>query len=164
MNVANRGEVHRHVNTTSNHGPLPHQRHDRVAVIGLGRFGSTVALESATHGIDVLGVDRDPTIVQRLADRLPRAVTADATDVEALRHLGIPQFPCVVVAIGGDVEASILTTLSLVEFAIADVWAKAVSRRHGRILQRVGAHHVVLPDHEVGVRVARVLAGQGRDG
>jgi trk system potassium uptake protein len=136
---------------------LTHRGHDRVAVIGLGRFGATVALESASHGIDVLGIDRDPKIVRQLAGHLARAVTADATDTEALRRLGIPLFPCVVVAIGRDVESSILTTLSLMEFAIGVVWAKAASQRHARILQRVGAHHVVLPDDEAGVRIVRVL-------
>ncbi|WP_425444402.1 potassium channel family protein [Saccharothrix carnea] len=133
---------------------------ETVAVIGLGRFGSALALELTSLGAEVLAIDNRPKIVQSYASRLPHVVTADSTDAEALRQLGVPEFQRVVVAIGSDLEASIMTTSLLVEMDTTDIWAKAVSRQHGRILERVGAHHVVLPEHDSGERVAHLLTGR----
>ncbi|WP_406319323.1 TrkA family potassium uptake protein [Streptosporangium sp. NBC_01639] len=133
---------------------------DPVVVIGLGRFGSSLALELARRGTEVLAIDSRPKIVQSMAGRLTHVVTADSTDLEALRQLGVPDFYRAVVAIGTDLEASILTTSLLVELEVDDIWAKAVSREHGRILQRVGAHHVILPEHDMGERVAHLLNGR----
>jgi len=132
----------------------------RVAVLGLGRFGASLARELVRRGSEVLGIDRDPVIVQRYADELTHTAVADTTDAEALRQLDIPQFRRAVVGIGTDLEASILTTAALVDLAIPHIWAKAVSRQHGRILERVGAHHVVLPEHEMGERVAHLVTGR----
>lgn len=129
-------------------------------VIGLGRFGAALALELARGGTEVLAMDNRPQVVQSLAGQLAQVVTADSTDEEALRQLGVPEFSQAVVAIGTDLEASILTTSLLVEMEIRDIWAKAVSRQHGRILQRLGAHHVVLPEHDMGERVAHMLSGR----
>ncbi|WP_326819351.1 potassium channel family protein [Streptosporangium sp. NBC_01756] len=133
---------------------------DPVVVIGLGRFGSSLALELARRNTEVLAIDSRPKIVQSMAGRLTHVVTADSTDLEALRQLGVPDFYRAVVAIGTDLEASILTTSLLVELEVDDIWAKAVSREHGRILQRVGAHHVILPEHDMGERVAHLLNGR----
>ena len=80
-----------------------------------------------------------------------------------MRQLGVHQFQRAVVGIGTDLEASILTTSVLVDFEIPHIWAKAVSRQHGRILERVGAHHVVLPEHEMGERVAHLVTGRMLD-
>jgi trk system potassium uptake protein TrkA len=90
-------------------------------------------------------------------------VTADTTDIDALRQLGVPDVHRVVVSIGTDIEASIMTTSLLVDLGIPDIWAKAISRQHGTILQRVGAHHVVLPEHDMGERVAHLVIGRMLD-
>lgn len=139
------------------------RRNEPVVVIGLGRFGSALALELAREGTDVMAIDRGRDIVQRLAGKLTHVVSADSTDIEALRELGVQEFKRAVVAIGSDMEASILTTSLLVELGIPDIWAKAMTEQHGRILQRVGAHHVVFPEHEMGERVAHTVQGRMLD-
>jgi trk system potassium uptake protein len=133
---------------------------DPVAVIGLGRFGTALALELARGGTEVLAVDARPDIVQRLSGQLGHVVTADSTDPDALTEIGIADFNRVVVAIGNDLEASILTTALLTELGIRDIWAKAVSRQQATILERVGAHHVVFPEQDMGVRIAHLVAGR----
>ncbi|MBC3190341.1 TrkA family potassium uptake protein [Pseudonocardia sp. C8] len=137
-------------------------RHEPVAVLGLGRFGSALAQELTRQGAEVLAVDRDPREVQAWASELTQVVTADSTDLEALRQLGIGDFTRAVVAMG-HIEASILTTSLLVELGVDDIWAKATSRRHGNILERVGAHHVVFPEFDMGERVAHLLSGRMLD-
>jgi trk system potassium uptake protein TrkA len=132
----------------------------RVVVLGLGRFGTSLALELVYRGIEVLGIDSDARIVQRHADELTYAAVADTTDPEALRQLDVPDYERAVVGIGNDLEASILTTAVLVDLGLPDIWAKAVSRQHGRILERIGAHHVVLPEHDMGERVAHLVTGR----
>ncbi|QUH05975.1 TrkA family potassium uptake protein [Saccharopolyspora erythraea] len=134
-----------------------------MVVIGLGRFGSSLAGELVSRGSEVLGIDSRPEVVQRHADELTHTAVADTTDPESLRQLGVPQFRRAVVAIGTDLEASILTTSLLADFGIPHIWAKATSRQHGRILERVGAHHVVLPEHDMGERVAHLVTGRMLD-
>lgn len=131
-----------------------------VAVIGLGRFGTALALELSRGGTEVLAVDSQPGVVQRLAGQLGQVVVADSTDADALREIGVPDFSRVVVAIGADLEASILTTALLVELGVPDIWVKALSRQHATILERIGAHHVVLPEHDMGERVAHLVSGR----
>lgn len=131
----------------------------RIAVIGLGRFGTSLAHELIAQGAEVLGLDRDDRRVQRIADDVTYAAVADSTDEEALKQLGVPDFEHAVVSIGSDLEAGILTTSLLSEFGIPNIWAKATSHQHRRILERVGAHHVVLPEHEMGERVAHLVTG-----
>ena len=111
---------------------------DPVAVLGLGRFGTALALELARGGTEVLAVDNRPDVVQKLAGQLGQVVVADSTDPDALTEIGIADFSRVVVAIGNDLEASILTTALLAELEIRDIWAKAVSRQQATILERVG--------------------------
>ncbi|WP_046468400.1 potassium channel family protein [Allosalinactinospora lopnorensis] len=135
----------------------------RVLVIGLGRFGSSLALELVTHGWEVLGMDSNPRLVQSYADMLTHTVVADATDDEALRQVGAHEFKRAVVAIGTHLEESILATSLLVDMGVPDIWAKATSRRHGRILQQIGTHHVVLPEHDMGERVAHLVSGRMLD-
>lgn len=136
------------------------QSDNRIAVLGLGRFGSSLALELVHLGWEVLGVDADPRLVQEYADQFTHAAVANTTDEQALRQLGVHELSHAVVGIGTDLEASILTTSLLADFGMPNIWAKAVSRHHGRILQRVGAHHVVLPEHEMGERVAHLVTGR----
>jgi trk system potassium uptake protein TrkA len=133
---------------------------DPVAVLGLGRFGTALALELARGGTEVLAVDQRPDVVQRLSGRLGQVVIADSTDPDALTEIGIADFPCVVVSIGNDLEASILTTALLAELEIRDIWAKAVSRQQATILERIGAHHVVFPEQDMGERIAHLVSGR----
>lgn len=135
----------------------------RVAVIGLGRFGSSLASELMRRGWDVLGIDADARRVQKYSDVLTHAAAADSTDPEALRQLGVHEFTSAVVAIGSAIEASILAATNLLEAGVPNIWAKAVSRQHGQILERLGIHHVVLPEHEMGERVAHLVTGRMLD-
>ena len=134
-----------------------------MAVLGLGRFGTALALELSRGGTEVLAVDNRESIVQRLAGQLGQVVVADTTDVDALNEIGITRFQRAVVAIGSDQQASILTTALLSELGVTDIWAKALSRQHANILERVGAHHVVLPEHDMGERVAHLVSGRVLD-
>ena len=138
-------------------------RPSRVVVLGLGRFGASLASELVRRGTEVLGVDSKQRVVQGFADELTHSAVADTTDIEALRQLDVPDYQRAVVGIGTDLEASILTTAVLVDLGIPNIWAKAISRQHGRILERVGAHHVVLPEHEMGERVAHLVTGRMLD-
>ncbi|WP_405772822.1 potassium channel family protein [Streptomyces sp. NBC_00080] len=135
----------------------------RVAVIGLGRFGHSLAGELMRRGWDVLGLDTDSRLVQKYSDGLTHAAVADCTDPQTLHQLGVNEFTSAVVAIGSDIEASILVSSNLLEAGVPNIWAKAVSRQHGQILERLGVHHVVLPEHEMGERVAHLVTGRMLD-
>jgi len=128
-----------------------------VLVIGLGRFGSAVAttLERMDH--EVLGVDLDQAIVDDHKNLLTQVVEADCTELETLQRLGAGEFDSAVVAIGTNIEASVLIVLALTDVGIPNIWAKATTERHGRILERTGAHHVVFPERTMGERVARLV-------
>ena len=137
--------------------------HTNVIVIGLGRFGSSLARELMRTGHEVLGVDTDEKLVQQMAQELTHTVKADCTDEAVLTELGIQEFDAAVVAIGADIEASILTTSLLLQLGVPNVWAKANSKSHGRILEQLGAHHVVFPEYEMGKRVAHMVSGESLD-
>jgi trk system potassium uptake protein TrkA len=132
---------------------------NRIAVLGLGRFGSSLALELIRQDWEVVGVDADAKVVQEYADQFTHAAVADTTDEVALRQLGVHEMAHAVVGIGTNLQASILTTGLLADLGIPNIWAKAINRQHASILQRVGAHHVVLPEHEMGERVAHLVTG-----
>lgn len=134
-----------------------------VAVLGLGRFGVSLALELTRRGTEVLAIDSSDRAVAEVSGHLTQAVTADCTDREALDQLGLGEFARAVVAIGDHLEASILVTSLLGELGVRDIWAKASSARHARILERVGAHHVVLPEQDMGERVAHLVSGRMLD-
>lgn len=131
-----------------------------ILVLGLGRFGGAIAHTLVELGHEVLAVDADHKIVQSFAGRLTHVVEADCTDENALRQIGAGDFDCAVVAIGTNIEASILTTSVLVDLGVKTIWAKAITEAHGRILERVGATRVVLPEHEMGERVAHLVVGR----
>jgi trk system potassium uptake protein TrkA len=139
------------------------QRAQAVVVIGLGRFGSAVATTLNELGHDVLGIDESPSRIAALRDALDHVVEADCTDPVALDQVGIKEFDRAVVAIGSDIEASILTTAALADLGLPDIWAKAMTAAHARILDRVGAHHVVFPEAQMGERVAHLVAGRMLD-
>jgi trk system potassium uptake protein TrkA len=129
----------------------------KAVVIGLGSFGGTVARELMRLGCEVLGVDQDELVVQRFADALTHAVTADGANEHTLEELGLQSYDVAVVAIGEDIEASILATLLLKRQGVPQVWAKARNLNHHRILQKVGADRVTHPEHDSGLRVAQRL-------
>lgn len=135
---------------------------DGVLVIGLGRFGSALAATLDRLGQDVLAVERNAQLAQQWAGRIP-LVEADATNPEALEQLGARDFPVAVVGVGSSLEASVLITGNLVDMGTPQIWAKAVSAEHGRILQRIGAHHVVFPEADAGNRVAHLVSGKLMD-
>jgi trk system potassium uptake protein TrkA len=134
-----------------------------IVVIGLGRFGTALALELVKGGREVLGIDGDERLVQNMSDKLTHVVQADSTDEAALRELGIQDFDSAVVAIGSDLEASILTASLLLQIGIPEVWAKATSVSHGRILEQLGVHHVIFPEMDMGKRVAHMVSGESLD-
>lgn len=139
------------------------KRLDAIAVIGLGRFGSAVARELTAMGREVLAIDDNMDVVQTLSEELAHVVQADCTSPSALCRLGVNEFGSAVVAIGSDIEASVLTVLALAELGVPCIWAKATNDRHRRILQRTGAHHVVAPEIEMGQRVAHLVTGRMMD-
>jgi trk system potassium uptake protein TrkA len=136
---------------------------DNVVVVGLGRFGGQVAESLINLGHEVLGIDADADIVQDWSDRLTHVVQADATDTDTLRQLGVQDFPRAVVGIGTHLEGSVLTVLTLAEVGVPEIWAKATSVKHGKILSQVGARHVIYPEAEMGERVAHLITGRMLD-
>lgn len=125
-------------------------------VIGLGRFGSSIAETLYKAGENVLAIDSSEDIVQEAInnDLLDNAVEADATDEKSLRDLGINNFDVAFVCIGNNIQASILITLLLKELGIKRVVAKAITKAHGKVLQKIGADEIVFPETFMGVRVA----------
>jgi trk system potassium uptake protein len=136
---------------------------DQTLVIGLGRFGRTLAETLIRLGNEVLGVDASARVVQACSAELTHVVQADATDAEALRQVGAADFSRAVVAIGTDIQASILATYALVDLGVPRIWAKATTLQHGAILERVGATRVVFPELEMGERVAHTMVGRTID-
>lgn len=133
---------------------------DSYAVIGLGRFGAAVALQLAQMGKEVLAIDADPELVQQVSDHVTQAVIADAQDEAVLKSLGLRNFDCVVVAIGTDLAASLLVTMFCKEMGIGRVICKAGCEEHKRALLKVGADKVVIPEKEMGLKIAQSLASQ----
>ena len=133
---------------------------DEVVVIGLGRFGKSLALELVADDTEVLGIDSDAKVVQSLAGRLTHVVEADSTNEDAMRQLAVHEFDRAVIGVGSDLEASILTASVVLTLGVPNVWAKAISDAHARILTQVGVHHVVRPEHDMGKRVAHLVRGR----
>lgn len=129
----------------------------RIAIIGAGRFGATLAESLVRKGAEVIILERDREIVQRMASLVARAVTGDGTDERVLTEAGVSDCDTAVVAIGNNMEGSILATVLLKERKVPRVVAKAVTDTHGKVLQRVGADLVVYPDRERAQRLARSL-------
>lgn len=127
------------------------------AVIGLGAFGSAVAAELARFGNRVIGVDLDERRVAQMASTLNSAVILDTTDEMALKEVGIDQYDVALIAIGRDIQASILTTMNLKMLGIGTIWVKASNRTHHRILSKLGADRVILPEQEMGRHIAQML-------
>jgi len=136
-------------------------RHDApVLVIGLGRFGAATAGQLQRLGREVLAVDEDANLVQKWAERVTHTVQADARSIDALRQVGAHEFSIAVVATGSSIESSVLITANLVDLKIPQIWSKAISQSHGKILARIGANHVIYPEAEAGERVAHLVSGR----
>lgn len=131
----------------------------QFVVVGLGRFGSSLALTLSQLGEEVLGIDSNEERIQELAEKLLHVVTADATDLAVLERLGIRNFDVAVVCIGEPLQDSILVTLAMKEAGVRKVVAKAVNDIHGRVLQKVGADRIYYPERDMGVRAAHSLVG-----
>lgn len=131
-----------------------------VVVLGLGRFGQSVAIALTREGCEVLCIDRDPALVREVSSRVTMAVEADVTSKEALQQLGVGEYTRAVVAIGTNVESSLVCTLILKEeLKVPEVWAKAINAQQAKILRKLGVTDVVYPELEVGRRVAHTLLG-----
>ncbi len=134
-----------------------------VLVIGLGRFGAATAGQLQRLDREVLAIDEDINLVQKWSERVTHAVQADARQIDALRQIGAQDFSIAVVAVGSSIEASVLITANLVDLKIQQIWAKAISKSHGKILARIGANHVIYPEAEAGERVAHLVSGRMLD-
>lgn len=130
----------------------------QYAVIGLGAFGSSVAVALAEERCQVIAIDKVSEKVNAIADLVARAVQLDASDPKALEGVGISAIKTAIVGIGGNLEASIMATLNLKELGVAKVISKATTPHHGRILERVGADRVIYPEQDMGRRLAQSLA------
>jgi trk system potassium uptake protein TrkA len=125
----------------------------------------TVVRVGQLHRLDreVLAIDDDAALVQKWSERVTHAVQTDARSIEALRQVGAQDFAIAVVAVGSSIESSVLITANLVDLKIPQIWAKAISKSHGTILNRIGAHHVIYPEAEAGERVAHLVSGRMLD-
>ena len=130
----------------------------QFAVIGLGSFGATVATKLAMLNHDVIGIDSNKKYVETFSDQLTHAVIADATDEHVLKELNIQNCEAVVVAIGEDIEASILCVLHLKNMGMNKIWAKAKSKAHHMILTHLGVSKIIHPEEDMGTRVAQSLS------
>ena len=130
----------------------------QFAVIGLGRFGAAASLELMKLGHSVLGVDVDAKLVDKYADRLTRAIIADVSDAAAVEELGLENYDVVLVAIGEDVQASLLCVVHLKTLGIQTIWVKASSHAQHLILNKLGVSRIVHPEEEMGLRIAQALS------
>lgn len=128
------------------------------AVIGLGSFGSTIATQLVSLNHDVIGIDNNKRNVESISDQITHAVIADATDEHVLKELNIQNCEAVVVAIGEDIEASILCVLHLKNLGMNKIWAKAKSKAHHMILTHLGVSKIIHPEEDMGTRVAQSLS------
>ena len=129
----------------------------QVAVIGLGRFGSSLAKTLFSMGHDVLAVDTDEKLVQNIAPHVTHAVQADASDETVLNELGVPSVNVAIVSMGSAIQSSVLCTILLKKVGVRYVIARADDELHGTILEKIGADKVIYPERETGVRVAHNL-------
>ena len=127
-------------------------------VIGLGRFGSALARQLCQLGAEVLAMDVNADLVQQISGDVTHAVVADARDKEVLKALGVKDFDCAIVAIGGDLSASVLATMNIKELGVPYVVCKAHDDTHRRVLEKIGADRVTIPEQENAVRLARSLS------
>ena len=136
---------------------------DDVLVIGLGRFGAAAALELRRLGHKVTAIEKDGFLAEKFLGRVSHVIHGDASDVAVIRDAKAGRFRIAVVAIGSSVEASVLAAANLVDGGVPDIWAKALSPEHARILDRIGVQHIVRPEADTGRRVAHLVGGRMQD-
>lgn len=129
-----------------------------IAVIGLGKFGVSVAIHYSNRGGNVLAIDRDEAKVQEVSDFVTSAVRADMTDSDVVSRLGLDKMDAVVIAITDSLEASVMATILAKEQGVPLVIVKAKNEIHARVLEKVGADKIIFPENEMGMRIARNLA------
>lgn len=132
-------------------------RGKQFVIFGLGRFGISLATTLSEAGYEVMVVDKCEERIQEIAPLVTHAVQADAADMDTLKSLGIRNFDVAIVAIGKDIQSSIMTTLLLKELGIPYVVGKASSEIHERVLRKIGADRIILPEQEMGIRIANNL-------
>jgi trk system potassium uptake protein TrkA len=130
----------------------------QYAVVGLGRFGATLALQLIKMGHDVVGIDSDRRVIETFADTLTYTAVADVTDEHALRELNPTAYDAVIIAIGENLQASLLCVVHLKNMGIENIWVKATTQAHHLILSRLGVDHIIHPEEEMGARTAQALA------
>lgn len=127
------------------------------AVIGLGRFGRAAATRLYELGNEVLVIDQDAVLVQKMEPHATSAVVCDCRDEDALRALGLAHYDCAIVAIGSDLAASVLTTLNLKQLGVGQVICKATDETQKRALEKLGADRVIIPERETGIKLAQAI-------
>lgn len=129
----------------------------QVAVIGLGRFGRSVARTLHESGAEVVAIDQNRELVESAQGDVTFSYIADASEERELREIGVDQVDVAIIAIGSDIQSSILTTMTLLELGVPTVIAKALDRKHGQALERLGVTRVVYPERDMGIRVAQSI-------
>lgn len=136
------------------------RNHPPVVILGLGRFGMALGEELVNTGVEVLGIDSNEAVVDKASQLLTFAASADTTNIDALRQLSVDEASRVVVGIGSDMGASLLTASTVVDLNIPSIWAKAVNAAHAKILRQIGVHHVIRPEQDTGRRIAHLMNGR----
>ena len=136
---------------------------DQFVVIGLGRFGKSVALTLASLGKEVLVLDTHPDAIKQIENQVSSAVVCDSTATDVLHSLGVQNFDCVIICIGENMQASILTTLICKELGVKYIVAKAQTEQHKKVLEKIGADMVVFPETYMGRKVASTLANPSQN-
>jgi trk system potassium uptake protein TrkA len=130
----------------------------QFAVLGIGRFGYSLATKLYEQGHDVLAIDKDEEHIKSIADLVTFAVQADSTDINTLKSIGLKNIDVAVVAIASDINASLMTVLHLQELGIKEIYAKAQNEQHAKVLHKIGVVEVFLPERDMGRRVAQHIA------
>jgi len=130
----------------------------RIAVVGLGNFGSAVANTLARKGLDVIAIDLDQEAVDRISDNVARAVVADGTDPDVMREIGCEGADVGVIGTGDDITSSVLAVLAFKDLGIREIYVKVISERHARVAEKLGVTGTVFPERDSGIRLAESLA------
>ena len=133
----------------------------RFVVVGLGNFGITVATSLAADGHEVIAIDQDGILVDRVGPSVARAVVGDGTDAETLRRMGAEAADAAIVSTGDDITASVLTSMALLDMKVQKICVKVVSQQHARVMERLGVHQTVFPEHDTAFELAAQLAKSG---
>jgi len=131
----------------------------RFVIVGLGNFGSTVAKSLAENGHDVIAVDLDGTLIDRLAAFVSQAAVGDATDIETLQRIGAAEADAAIVSTGDDIASSILASMALKDLQVREIYVKVVSNDHARVMKRLGVTDVVFPERDTAIGLAARISG-----